>query len=76
MALGGGLPSRAQKNLIWTLGVAKPPPRSPWCGRATPKGRLGVAEATPMTLGGGSATPRAKKKFENFRIWPLWAAGP
>jgi hypothetical protein len=29
-----------------------------------------------MALGGGSATPRAKKKIENFRIWPFGVAEP
>jgi hypothetical protein len=33
-----------------------------------------VAEATPMALGGGSATPRAKIFLFYFRIWPLGVA--
>jgi hypothetical protein len=44
------------------LGVAEPP-------LATPKDRLGVADATPRALGGGSATPSGQT--QNNKITKL-----
>jgi hypothetical protein len=44
---------------FWPMGVADPP-QGP---EATPNGRYGVASATPMALGGGSATPKGQTHF-------------
>jgi hypothetical protein len=42
---------------IFPLGLASHPNSASGVALATLKGRLGVANATPRALGGGSATP-------------------
>ena len=49
---------------------------------ATPMGRLGVAKATPMAIGGGSATPKGNEggfgQNNGFGPWgwPIYPRGP
>ena len=55
-----GHPNGAVSHPIWAMRVAE----------ATPKGQLGVGNATLMAPRGGSATPYGRTQKNQIWVWP------